>query len=318
MDEFSKYMEEAFGLRVSFKDWDGAMAMPLFLRRSASYYLCGCAGEGFVAAVPRGGETLPGLKRIVFQTGRHTDLPVVLVSHDVDPRQRRALVAQGIAFVVPHRQAYLPFLALAASAEAKRRSYGGTLTARGQAALVVIIAHPGMRRARELREVSGMGASTVSRAVDELAQLGLIRRGKEGREVVFEYDWGKNALLKSAIPMLASPVAKTVFARRATWLESLPDAGESALSSRSMLAPPPIAQKAVASREIASLSFEEVLEGELSDADTVEVQVWRYNPLVAGLGEVDPVSLGASLMELGDERVSLELDALFGEEDLWP
>lgn len=318
MDDFSKYMEEALGLRVSFEDWDGAKAMPVFLRRSASYYLCGCAGERFVAAVPRGGETLPGLKRIASQTGRHTDLPVVLVSHDVDPRQRRALAAQGIAFVVPHKQAYLPFLALAASAEARRRSYGGTLTARGQAALVAIIAHPGMRRARELGELAGMGASTVSRAVDELAQLGLIRRGKEGREVVFERDMRKNALLRKAMPLLGSPVARTVFARRDDRLESLPDAGESALSSRSMLAPPPIAQKAVAGRELASLPLEEVLEGELPDADTVEVQAWRYDPLVAGLGEVDPVSLGASLMGLGDERVSMELDALFGEEGLWP
>lgn len=318
MDDFLRYMEDALGLRVSFRGWEGVTAMPLFLRRSATCYLCDCAGIEFVAAVPVGGEGLPALKRTAAQVSRHTDLPVVLVSHDVDPRQRRALTAQGIAFVVPYRQAYLPFLGLAASAEARRRSYGGTLTSRGQAALVAIIAHPNMRYARELRELSGMGPSTVSRAVDELAQLGLIRRGKEGREVVFECEREGNALLRSAMPLLASPVARTVFARRDARLESLPDAGESALSSRSMLAPPPIAQKAVVTRELPSLRFEEVLEGELADADTVELQAWSYDPLVAGLGEVDSVSLGASLMGLEDERVSMELDDLFGEEGLWP
>lgn len=313
-----QYMGEALGLRVSFGDWDGAKAMPLFLRKTAIHYLCNCAGKDFVVAVSKGGETLPNLKRIVAQTMRYTHFPVVLVSQDADPRQRRALTAQGIAFVVPYRQAYLPFLGFAASAEARRRSYGGTLTARGQAALVTIIAHPGMRYARELREVSDMGASTISRAVDELSQHGLIRRGKEGRDVVFECEREGNALLKSAMPLLVSPIAKTVFAKRNARLELLPDAGESALSLRSMLAPPSIGQKAVARRELPSLSFEEVLEGELADADTVELQVWRYDPLVAALGEVDSVSLGASLMGLGDERVSMELDALFGEEDLWP
>lgn len=318
MDDFLQYLEEALGLRVSFRCWDGAKSMPMFLRNSASYYLCDCAGVEFIVAIPGDSEELPGLKRTVTQVGRHTDLPVALVSHNIDPRQRRALTMQGIAFAAPYKQVYLPFLGLAASAEAKRRTYEGKLTARGQAALVAIIAHPGMRYARELRGYSGMGPSTVSRAIDELAQLGLIRRGKDGREIVFEYEREKNALLRSAMSLLVSPVAKTVFARRAAQLESLPDAGESALSSRSMLTPPPIEQKAVARRELPSLHFKEVLEGELADADTVELQVWHYRPLVAGLDEVDSVSLGASLMGLGDERVSMELDALFGEEDLWP
>lgn len=318
MDDFLTYLYQSLGLRVSFEDWDGAKRMPLFLGKAASYYQCECSGVEFVAAVPKGAEALPALKRIVAQVGRYTDLAIVLVSRDIDPRQRRALTAQGIAFVVPNRQAYLPFLALAASAEAKRRTYKGTLTVRGQTALVAIIAHPGMRFARELREVTGMGTSTVSRAVDELAQLGLIQRGKEGREVVFEYDRRRNALLRSVMPLLVSPVDKTLFAKRDARLESLPDAGESALSSRSMLAPPAIAQKAVARRKLPSVAFEEVLEGELADADTVELQVWCYDPLVAGLDEIDAVSLGASLMGLGDERVSMELDALFGEEDLWP
>lgn len=318
MDDFLQYMEDALGLRVSCRSWDGTATLPMFLRGSASYHLCDCAGVEFVAAVSVDGEGLPALKRIAAQVSRHAHLPVVVVSQDADARKRRALTAQGIAFVVPYRQAYLPFLGLAATAEARRRAYGGMLTARGQAALVVIIAHPGMRYARELRELSGMGPSTVSRAIDELAQLGLIRRAKDGREVVFEYEWEGNALLRSAMPLLVTPVAKTVFARRDAQLDVLSDAGESALSSRSMLAPPAIAQKAVARREFPSLRLEEVLEGELADADTVELQVWRYDPLVAGLGEVDSVSLGASLMGLGDERVSMELDGLFGEEDLWP
>ena len=248
---------------------------------------------------------------------RFTDLPVVLVSGSIDPRQRRALAAQGIAFCVPGRQAYLPFLALAAKSGAERRSYGGKLTPRGQAALVAIIANPGIGSAKGLREVSGMGASTASRAIDELAQLGLIERGKDGRGVVFSYDRGQNALLREAMPLLSSPVARTLFARRSHTLDALPDAGETALSARSMLAPPPVAQKAAARAQAAGLELDEVLEGELPDAETVELQVWAYDPLVAGLGRVDDVSLGASLAGLGDERIGTELDELFGEEDLW-
>ena len=316
MDDFASYMDECLGLRISYGAWDGVRSLPVFLRKEADYCLCECAGVEFVVAVPKVDEALPALKRLVAQTQRRTDLPVALVSRSLASRQRRALTVQGIAFVVPHRQAYLPFLAFAATSEARRRIYSGKFTPRGQAALVTILANPGIETLQGLREVTGMAASTVSRAVDELAQLGLIRRGKDGREVVFDYDRQKNSLLRKAMPLLVSPVGRTMFARRSAMVELLPDAGESALAARSMLVAPPITQKAVSSRMLPGLSFEEVLEGELADEDTVELQVWSYDPLVAGLGEADTVSLAASLMGL-DDRISKELDHLFGEEGLW-
>lgn len=248
---------------------------------------------------------------------RFTDLPIVLVSSSIDPRQRRALTSQGIAFCTPGRQAYLPFLALAAKSAAESRNYANNLTPRAQAALVTIIANPGISSTKELRGVSGMGASTASRAIDELAQLGLIERGKDGRAVVFSYNPGKNALLSEAMSMLSSPVARTIFACREPSLDALPYAGETALSMRSMLVPPSITQKAASKTQAADLKLDEVLEGELPDAETVELQIWAYDPLVAGLGHVDGVSLGASLTSLDDERIGIELNKLFDEEGLW-
>lgn len=317
MNDFIEYLEGALGLKVTSEEWDATSAVPLFLSAAADYALCRCDGVEFLAAIPKGEQSLPALKRIPAQMARFTSLPVVLVSGSIDPRQRRALASQGIAFCTPGRQAYLPFLALAAETAAERRSYGGMLTPRGQAALVTIVANPDIASTKELRGISGMSASTASRAIDELAQLGLIVRGKDGRDVVFGYDRGRNGLLRKAAPMLSSPVLRTAFARRNPALDALPDAGETALSGRSMLAPPPIAQKAASRAQATALAFDEVLEGELPDAETVELQIWSYDPLVAGLGRVDDVSLGASLTGTGDERIEIEMDGLFGEEDLW-
>lgn len=162
-----------------------------------------------------------------------------------------------------------------------------------------------------------MTASSASRAIDELARHGLIERGKDGREVTFEYDRGRNALLRQAAPLLKSPVASVIWARRTDALAALPDAGETALAGCSMLVAPAISQKAVAKARLAALGVEEVLEGELADGETLELQVWAYDPLVAGIGRVDDVSLALSLVGLGDERIDGELDDLFGEEGLW-
>lgn len=119
------------------------------------------------------------------------------------------------------------------------------------------------------------------------------------------------------MPLLRTPVASTIWARRTDVLAALPDAGETALADRSMLVAPAISQKAVAKSRLAALRVEEVLEGELADGETLELQVWAYDPLVGGVGRVDDVSLALSLVGLGDERIDGELDDIFGEEGLW-
>jgi hypothetical protein len=315
--ELISYLQDTLGLQVSVSKWGTPSSMPIFLTNAAEYYLCRCDGIDFVAACTKCGNSLPELKRVSTQLARHTSLPITLVSEDIDPRQRKALISQGIAFVVPGRQAYLPFLALVASTEAERRSYGGALSARAQAAFVTLIANPDITTAQTLRETSGMSASSITRAVAELAHHELIQHGKDGRNVTIDYDTIKNALLRRAMPLLTSPVTRTFFVFSDAAAANLPDAGESALATRSMLNPPRIAQKAVARHDLRSLTFREVLEGEFDDSETIQIQAWSYDPLVADLGKIDKVSLALSLAPEDDERIFEQLNELFNEEDLW-
>lgn len=70
--------------------------------------------------------SLPKLKRISLQTSMTTGLPVALVAR-IDARQRKALVAQGIPFIVPDRQAFLPMLGFATTARRDLPSLAETL-----------------------------------------------------------------------------------------------------------------------------------------------------------------------------------------------
>ncbi|MEG0323255.1 MAG: MarR family transcriptional regulator, partial [Raoultibacter sp.] len=244
-------------------------------------------------------------------------MPVVLLNSEIDPRQCRALVDKRIPFVIPNKQVYLPFLAFAATAKATKKDYDGSLSARAQAALVTLIANPAISTAKELGEVSKLLPSDVTRAIDELAQRNLIERSKAGRAVTITWDVSKNALLHTAMPLLSSPVARTFYVKTTGTIAHLPDAGDSALAQRSMLGFPPIAQKAIDRKALKNLEYVEVLEGEVDNADTCEIQVWNYNPLVAGLGAVDDVSLALSLVGEEDERVLDQLNKLFGSDDIW-
>jgi len=318
MEDFERYLGETLGIAAGARPWDGAEGLPLFLSRAADYFLCDARGASFIAAVIRGGADLPALKRVSAQVSRRSGLPVALVCDALDARQRKALIGQGVPFVVPGKQAYLPFAALVAtergSAPPRMRE---KLSARAQAALVAILSDSAPRSAAALRELSGMSASDVSRALAELQAHGLIEKGKDGRAVVFEVPGSRPEALRRALPLLSSPVSKAAFARLTEAAEALPDAGATALAGRSMLAAPRIAQKAASAAALRRLGLDEVLEGELPDRETVEVQAWTYDPLVAGQGKVDDISLALSLVGEGDERVIEELNALFGKDGLW-
>jgi hypothetical protein len=317
VDKLYMYLKETLGLQISSENWDIPSSLPMFLRNAADYYLCCCDDIKFLIACTNDDRSLPEFKRIPTQLARYVDLPVVLASAGIDPRQRRALVSQGIPFVVPGKQTYLPFLALVAAKETKRRSYGGSISARAQAVVVTLIANPEIVTAEALREVTKMSASSITRAMDELAERGLIERGKNGRNVTLAFDHSDNALLHRAMSLLSSPVVRLFFTVSDTLTASLPDAGESALSKCSMLGLPRIAQKAVSKSDSAKFTFKEVLEGELEDAQTVQIQVWKYDPLVAGLATIDGVSLALSLVPEDDERIFGQLNELFNEENLW-
>ena len=105
MDELRKYLNETLGLKIEYGEWLPDANLPLFLSRSASYARCVFEGIAFVAAKMENEDGLPDIKRVHNQLGRYTDLPVVIVSETLDARQRKALVVQGVPFVVPGVQA---------------------------------------------------------------------------------------------------------------------------------------------------------------------------------------------------------------------
>ncbi|WP_432314472.1 helix-turn-helix transcriptional regulator [Collinsella aerofaciens] len=315
MDGFKSYLKDEMGLVVTDRKWDGSADLPLFLAKAANYRPCTCNGVSFVVALVDQEASLPELKRIVSQVSARADMPVALVAQ-IDARQRKALVSQGIPFIVPGRQAFLPMLGFAASSGNEPTPLSKLLAPGAQAVLVALIANPGIRTSEDLMKATGMPSSSISRAVDNLARRNIVKKSKEGREVVIGREENRNGLVKSAMECLRNPTARVIYARKDGQTSLLPLAGESALAERSMLAAPKTECRAVSKRALGKHTFEEVQLGELPDRETVQIQVWSYEPLVAGGCAIDDVSLALTLVEEGDERVIGELNALF-EEEIW-
>ncbi len=319
IDADLKYLKEALGLDAVAGKWPEVGSLPLYLKSGADIDLVEAVGTSFLLVWPCEEVTLPDIKRLHAQLSKRADIPVAVSVPTADARQRKALVSQGVPFVCAGRQVSLPFLGVATTEWGKKKleaKQKEKLTPKAQQAAIWGSIRNQSYSLAELRNATGMSASQASSAVGELVAKGLANRTKRGRETIV-VPVGKKELLDEYMSCLSSPVLQVMCVESSSLVEVLPDAGESALASRSMLSSPSVRQKAVSRAAAKSLTWTEVLQGELPDSETMQVQIWKYDPLFAGADQVDDVSLALSLVNTGNERVSSEIDSLFGGEYLW-
>ena len=112
MNEALIYLQEALGLSAKAKTWPGFARLPLHLR-AIEVRAVDANGFSFLLASLPTGVGLPEAKRVYSQLALRAETPVAVSLPDADARQRKALVAQGIPFVCPGRQAFLPFMGTA-------------------------------------------------------------------------------------------------------------------------------------------------------------------------------------------------------------
>lgn len=316
MNEAITYLQEALGLSAKTKAWPGSARLPLHLR-TIEVRAVDANGFSFLLANLPCDVGLPEAKRVYSQLALRAEAPVVVSFPDADARQRKALIAQGIPFVCPGRQAFLPFMGTACTERGGARFYNRAtkMSPNAQAAAIWGAGresyHPD-----DLCRALGISASRASEAITELVDRGLARRERRERRVVV-FPVAVDLLLNEHMAELSSPVSKVIFARKAPQVDRLADAGETALAARSMLAAPSMEQKAVLRSAWRELRDLEVAEGELPDNETAMIQVWRYAPVVADSSRIDDISLALSLAAIDDERIQLELDHMFGKEYPW-
>lgn len=316
MNEALTYLQEALGLSAKAKTWPGFAHLPLHLR-SIEVRAVDANGFSFLLASLPTGVGLPEAKRVYSQLTLRSEAPVVISFPDADARQRKALVAQGIPFVCPGRQAFLPFMGAAYTERGGARFHNrATKMSPNAQAAAIWGAGQESYHPDDLCRALGISASRASEAITELVDRGLARRERRERRVIV-LPVVVDLLLSEHIAELSSPVSKVIFARKAPQIDRLADAGETALAARSMLAAPGVEQKAVLRSVWRELRDLEVADGELPDNETAMIQVWRYAPVFADSSRIDDISLALSLAAIDDERIQLELDHMFGKEYPW-
>ena len=254
----------------------------------------------------------------MLEIEKYAEMSVILWLDAVSTYQRNALVKNRIPFIVPKSQIFVPELGMSLKEFcAGKREKVDKMTATTQFLLLYFIYQKKHeeKSQSELAEYLNMSAMNVSRAVQELQELGLLETRKEGTSKLIKAVAIGKELYQLSNVYLQSPVQKRIYVRLKQFDMSLPLAGETALAKQSMLNYPKCTVYAMDKKLIKDIPKEAIVEPKfMKDSNYVEIELWKYNPSVYTSDEtVDIVSLVQSLKDVEDERVEMQIEDIMEE-----
>jgi DNA-binding MarR family transcriptional regulator len=242
-------------------------------------------------------------------------IPVVIVLTRITARQRQNMVDAGIPFIVENKQCYLPFLGTVFTerCDAEVESVEKLIPSAQMLLFYYIYKNHREIYANETVEALGVSAMTITRAVRQLEQTGIIRTYKNGVLKIITSEYTGRELFEKAKEHLFCPIKREQYIRKEVVDPSLLISGDQALSMYSMLNPPRINCYATGVIEKWKDKLEDTL---IDESQQVELQIWKYNPQILSRNStVDVLSLAMCYVDDTDERVEEAVEEML--EQYW-
>lgn len=310
------YLRETLHAPVKLERWRQAATLPAYLTGQYDFF-DGTVGGVHILFLQSAEEPVPSAaKKHERALQPNWTGPVAFAFERIAPRTRQRMVSEGLSFVVPGNQVYLPALGVNLRERYKTRV---RTTNRLRPSAQVLFLHVLTNRSPASGTPSGLArrlgytAMAMGQALNQLEDAKLVDVRKQGRERLFELAGGPADLWLQAQPLLASPISRRLYLSGVTpSAHKGPAAGLSALATYSALAEPTV--PVVALDRVKAKSLQDVRgvqELPTADEAEVEVEVWSYEPGLLSQGAaVDRLSLYLSLRDDTDERVQSALDEM--------
>jgi len=255
-------------------------------------------------------DSINMIKKHIQKVQSMEKIPAAIVLPKITARQRQNMIDAGIPFIVEDRQCYLPFMGVVLS---ERCDVGmdpiEKLLPSAQMLLFYYI-QKGQKEvyASETAKALGVSAMTITRAIRQLEETGLISTYKQGVMKIIISECAGRELFEKAKQYLSSPIKRRLYIPKTEVDSSLLVAGESALSIYSMLNPPRVSCYATGAAEKWKKHATDEL---VDDLNQVELQIWKYDPRVLGRDTaVDVLSLAMSFADDPDERIEESVEGM--------
>ena len=317
-----KYVLDTLGVEMAPPVRLGAPSeLPYLLNDTFDFFSAQIGGAPVVLARPKvaGGEAMSDIARKMRSVSDKLNAVVVLCPDALASYERRNLIQSRTPFIVPGNQMYLPNLGIDLREHflQQRSVKQAKLSPSTQAMLIFALLNMPTQREWSPGDVGaamGYAPMTVSRAIRELTHAGLMEVVPVGRQKFLRQCGELQQIWQRALPLLRTPVTKTVNMPAAVLERCEPHArlaGYSALADGSMLSAPTTRIYAVPKQRWSPMLAGSARDCADHNEHLVSVEIWQYETgILDNALTVDPLSLWLSLHDDKDDRVQIALDAL--------
>lgn len=311
------HIETVLGISVQVSGDERFETIPYRLREEYSLSAVTLLGKRFaLLCANHSGEVSPsGLEKHLDWIEGNLGMRAIYSAESMERYNRKRFIERKIPFVIPGNQLYLPDLGIDLREHLKAlRTPKKKL---GPAAQVITLGFllkkldSGPFTATDLARELDYTKMSMSRAIQDLAELGLVEVIPEGKERPATFLGTRREVWKRARKLMKSPVKKRFFLEREPVLDGFL-AGVSALSEGTLLAADRRKVIAVTDKrwkEIQTDPSIRLIPEASSDIAELELEIWSYDP--SKLCEnliVDPLSLALSFEAIGDERIEQAIE----------
>jgi len=321
MYRLEKYLQETFGLKIRLLPLtknEGAK-LPVYMR---NYDLMTCKihdKKVLIVNVDDDADlTIEQLKKQADLVIRLLDIPAVFVFEYIEAYKRKRLVQKNVAFIVPGKQIYIPFLFIEFR---EANNQGVKKKEKLDPATQCVLFYYLLDKAdldvnfKTLAEKLGYGPMTITRAAKTLTKHNLCTI-EGGKNKSLRFTMNRAQIWGMALPYLTPPVEKEIYQDKIENNQELYVAGINALANYTNINGEDKPAYAVYSRKLKSTAGGKNKSITNAESANYKIQVWKYDP--GNLTEnkiVDPLSLYLSFIDSEDERIRKELKNLISE--LW-
>ncbi|MCF7957111.1 MAG: hypothetical protein K9M57_01545 [Phycisphaerae bacterium] len=320
LNHFRQYIYDTLGVTVSPPERMRPGSLPFFLHDTYIFYRTAMMGLNVVLIIPKSsGDISPSvIQKHSAMTAETLSEEVVLVCPSISSYARKRLIEHKVQFVIPGNQMYLPNLKIDMREHfIAIKPKAAILSPSAQAVILYSLYNPLAMPATPsyLAEKLGYSKMTMTRSLDEIESANLGKISRQGRQRILQFEMTPLQLWEKALPCLKSPVTKNV------WLTSLPkdlaviQAGQSALSHYSMLAPPHINEYAIGKEDWKAFKKNHSVEELKYPEDAgIKLEIWSYPPKLFAQDDItDKLSVYLSLKTVKDERVESALERMINK-----
>lgn len=302
---------DILGLTINLKKWNKEKQLPLFILNDYLIQKAIINDIECLSLTPKGDiPTLPAFKKQLSIIREIENVPIFLQLNAISSFRKRNLLENKIPFILKDKMAYLPFMTTyLTNTQYEDKSIEKISLATQLLFTWILYQNTNKYYVSDAVKSLGFSNMTLTRAYRQLCTTELFKEHKDGRKIFLTTSLSKVDLFNKMKAYLQPTFYSQGYILKKEITKDMILAGEFAFSQHTHLNPPKLKTYAIEKKHSKNIRLQREC---YSYDEQVELQIWKYNPLLFSPNpkNIDVISLILSLLGKEDERMDIEIENL--------